>query len=165
MEWFYSYEMDCWVFFFELSKKKAVISRQFICDFKGTMDDLVQYISSTYKLTGAEQECIYRILINQHKKVIYAKMYGGNLSIEVIPVRDRPEKIVLHLVDLGEGMLVPKAFVEDFISWMKPNDSEEWWPDNETYQFLLEKAASEYTPQPKQLWIQKAIQTLSKYPF
>lgn len=131
-----------WVFYFSASERILMLSNEFIQDFKGSMCDLVDWISKAEHLDPDESDCLYTILHQEQKKAFFSYAYGKPIKsyeIDLLPpLKPRPIR-ALYLVDLGEGMLVPKAFIQDFLAWEKENTGQDsWYPDAATYEAMIE---------------------------
>ena len=101
-------------------------------DWKYSMGDLVCEIEKMYCLTLNETSELHSILYAEQKKALLGFAYGQKLSSmqeSLYPKKDLvPRPRTLYLTDLGEGMLVPTAFIKDFLSWEKSKPSLEQYP-------------------------------------
>lgn len=137
VEWFFNPNLDGWTFHFPSSGKKIHISREFIHDWKYSMGDLVYEIEKMHNLTLDEAAILHSVLYAEQKKALFSFAYGQKLSPQLkslFPKKDlEPRPRVLYLVDLGEGMLVPRSFIQDFIAWDKDRNEEQAIPYEEPY--------------------------------
>lgn len=162
VEWFFNPHLGGWTFHFLSSGKKIHISDEFIHDWKYSMGDLVYEIQKIHNITLDEASTLHSVLHTEQKKALLGVAYGQKLSPQLkslFPKKDlEPRPRVLYLVDLGDGMLVPRSFIQDFLAWEKKNPSQDsWYPDTATYEAMIESVCAPSMTQ------EEADKLLAKY--
>lgn len=106
------------------------------------MGDLVYEIQKMHNITLDEASILHSVLHTEQKKALLGVAYGQKLSPQLkslFPKKDlEPRPRVLYLVDLGDGMLVPRSFIQDFLAWEKKNTSQ----DTATYEAMIESVCA-----------------------
>lgn len=111
------------------------------------MGDLVYEIQKIHNITLDEASTLHSVLHTEQKKALLGVAYGQKLSPQLkslFPKKDlEPRPRVLYLVDLGDGMLVPRSFIQDFLAWEKKNTGQDsWYPDDATYEAMIESVCA-----------------------